>query len=295
MRIFVSGSEGQLARCLADLEACHENLTIIRGARPVFDLSNPAQAKTVALASAPDVIVNAAAYTAVDKAETEAELAFTINCYGAAAMAEAAATLDVPIIHISTDYVFSGAKPEPYVETDETGPLGVYGQSKLAGEIAVRKATPRHALLRTSWVYSPYGANFVKTMMRLAKDRDTLNVVGDQRGCPTSAADLANAILTVAKHMVNARDISGTFHAAGSGEASWAGFATRIFECLAQEGMRVPTVTPIPAKDYPTPAKRPANSRLNCDKLNEAFGIRLPAWETSLEDCVQRLVKQSLC
>jgi dTDP-4-dehydrorhamnose reductase len=215
-----------------------------------------------------------------------------MNRDGAACMAEAAAYLDVPIIHVSTDYVFSGAKPEPYVETDETGPLGVYGQSKLAGEIAVRVATPRHAILRTSWVYSPYGSNFVKTMARLAKDRETLNVVSDQVGCPTSAADLATAILAVSKHMVDARDLSGTFHAAGSGETSWAGFATKIFEFLAHEGQRVPSVIPIPAKDYPTPAKRPANSRLNCQKLNDVFGVKLPAWETSLADCVRRLANQ---
>jgi dTDP-4-dehydrorhamnose reductase len=291
LRIFVSGSEGQLARCLANLEAQQENLTIIRGARPAFDLLTPADAKVIAVSASPDVIVNAAAYTAVDKAETEPELAFAINRDGAACMAEAAAHLNVPIIHVSTDYVFSGAKPEPYVETDATGPLGVYGHSKLAGEIAVRIASPRHAILRTSWVYSPYGSNFVKTMVRLAKERETLNVVSDQVGCPTSAADLATAILAVSKHMVNARDVSGTFHAAGTGDTSWAGFAAKIFEFLSQESQPIPSVNPILTKDYPTPAKRPANSRLNCTKLNEVFGVKFPAWETSLADCVRGLVK----
>jgi dTDP-4-dehydrorhamnose reductase len=290
MRIFVSGSEGQIARCIADLEAKHPALKVVCAGRPAFDLLNPVAATAIAMAAAPDAIVNAAAYTAVDKAETEPDLAFAVNRDGAAAMAKAAARLNVPIIHISTDYVFSGTKDGAYVETDETEPLGVYGHSKLAGEIAVRAASPRHAILRTSWVYSPYGSNFVKTMVKLSKDRETLDVVSDQVGCPTSASDLAAAILNVCVSMVKSPEISGTFHMAGIGETSWADFAEKIFDALARNGHHVPMVRSIPSKDYPTLAKRPKNSCLDCTKLQTVFGLKLPRWQTGLTDCMNRLL-----
>ena len=289
MRIFVSGADGQLARCLLGQAAEHPEVTVICRGRPGFDLANAEDAERQAIELKPDVIINAAAYTNVDKAESEPRLAFAINCDGAAAMARAAAALAIPIIHISTDYVFSGNKSSPYVESDDVGPLGVYGQSKLAAELWVRNLAPRHAILRTSWVYSPYGNNFVKTMMSLGRERKVLRVVSDQLGCPTSAVDLAEAAIKVSRAMLAKPDISGVLHVAGQGETSWAGFAQEIFAILADQGVAVPVVEPIATADYPTPAKRPANSRLDCSKLQAVFGFQLPAWQSSLAHCMKQL------
>jgi dTDP-4-dehydrorhamnose reductase len=287
MKFFVTGAEGQLARCLA--ERAGAGLDIVCAGRPRFDLLAPEAAIATVLAARPDALVNAAAYTAVDKAETEPHLAFAINRDGAAAMARAAAALRIPFIHISTDYVFSGAKPEPYVEGDETGPLGVYGQSKLEGEIAVRAAAPRHAILRTSWVYSPFGANFVKTMLRFAREREALNIVDDQIGCPTAADDLAGAVLAVAQAMAAAPELAGTFHAAGQGSTSWFGLAREIFAVSSGAGLRAPALSPIPTSAYPTPARRPRNSSLDSAKLAREFGFVFPSWQSGVRRCVLRL------
>ncbi len=248
----------------------------------------------VLAAAKPDAIVNAAAHTAVDKAESERALAFAINAAGAGAVARAAARLDVPLVHVSTDYVFSGDKAEPYVETDPTGPTGVYGESKLAGEDAVRASGADFATLRTAWVYSPFGANFVKTMLRLAESRDELGVVDDQRGCPTSALDLADAVIAVAANLKASADPSlrGLFHAAGSGEGSWADLAEAIFATSATNGGPSARVNRIATADYPTPAKRPANSRLDCSKLAAVHGVRLPHWRHSVEQVTARLVRE---
>ena len=289
MRIFVTGSGGQLARCLAEQAISQKQLEIFCAGRPDFDLLHPSTLQSIVIAAKPDIIVNAAAYTAVDKAESEPDLAFAINRDGAAEMARIASQLNIPIIQISTDYVFSGQKIGAYVETDETGPLSAYGKSKLEGEIAVRGTTDRHAILRTSWVYSPFGNNFVKTMLRLAQDRKSLNVVADQIGCPTSAHDLATATIKIARTLLQDETKTGTFHTVGAGIASWSEFASEIFRLLKRNDQEVPTVNPIPTAEYPTPAKRPMNSVLNCKKLKETFGIEMPLWQNSLMDCMARL------
>ena len=271
--------------------AGHEIVSI---GRPQLDLAGDPAAIAQAIAGpAPDVIVSAAAYTAVDKAEHELELAFAVNEEGARAVARSARQLAVPLIHLSTDYVFDGLKDSPYVETDETGPAGVYGATKLAGERAVLGEQPNCAILRTAWVYSPFGANFVKTMLRLAGDRDEIAVVADQRGNPTSALDIADGILAVASNLVrdDRAQLRGIFHMTAAGEASWAELAEAIFTVSDGLGGPSATVKPIRTKDYPTPAKRPPNSRLDSTKLEHVHGVRLPEWRSSLSGIVQRLVE----
>jgi dTDP-4-dehydrorhamnose reductase len=289
MRIFVSGADGQLAKSLSRLADGPDDLKVLCRGRPDFDLTDTAQAERMVVELKPDAIINAAAYTAVDKAETEPQQAFAINCDGAAAMARAAAALDIPIVQISTDYVFSGKKSSPYVESDDVGPDGVYGQSKLAAELIVRNIAPRHAILRTSWVYSPFGNNFVKTMIRLSSERKVLRVVSDQVGCPTAAIDLADAAMKVCKALIAENTESGIYHVAGSGDTHWAGFAESIFSLIAARGLPVPVVEHISTADYPTAAKRPANSRLSCDKVRDVFGIQLPPWQESLARCISEL------
>ena len=295
MRIVVTGGPGQLVLSLAERGplAGHE---VIAVGPPELDLSAPDDdAVHAALAAAkPDAIVNAAAHTAVDKAESERDLAFAINAAGAGAVARAAARLDVPLVHVSTDYVFSGDKAAPYLESDETGPTGVYGASKLAGEDAVRASGADFAILRTAWVYSPFGANFVKTMLRLAETRDELGVVDDQRGCPTSALDLADAAIAVLVNLKANPDPSlrGLFHATGSGEGSWADLAAAVFATSAANGGPGAQVNRILTADYPTPAKRPANSRLDCSKLATRHDVRLPDWRKSVEQVTARLVHE---
>ncbi|MCZ8375758.1 MAG: dTDP-4-dehydrorhamnose reductase [Beijerinckiaceae bacterium] len=291
MRILVTGSRGQVARALAE-EGAASGHAIFHLGRPELDLAAPADLDILLAASHPDVIVHAAAYTAVDRAEGEPDLAMAINGVGAGLLAAAAARLDLPLIHLSTDYVFDGTKASPYLETDPTGPLGAYGRSKLAGEQAVSARHPRHVILRTAWVYAHEGTNFVLTIRRLARERPELRVVGDQCGCPTYAADLARAILAVAGHLPDraaGSDVFGIFHVAGSGETSWAGFARAIVTHEAAKGAPVPPVVPIPSAEYPTPARRPANSRLDCSKLNRIYGIRLPHWEDGLSRCLARV------
>jgi dTDP-4-dehydrorhamnose reductase len=288
MRIFVSGQEGQLARCLMAGAGNHE---VICAGRPTFDFRNSEKVEQIVAQAKPDIIVNAAAYTAVDKAESEPELAMTINRDGAAAMARAAERLDVPLIQISTDYVFSGKKPTAYIETDETAPLNIYGASKLAGEQAVATLAKNYAILRTSWVYSSYGNNFVKTMLRLGAERPDLSIVADQWGCPTSADDLAAVVIKVANDLRRNSNLNGIYHVAGTGETNWADFAREIFNIASVHGKLLPTVKNITTADYPTPATRPLNSRLNCQKLFEVFGARLPAWQESLQRVIGQIVE----
>lgn len=291
MRIAVTGKTGQVVTALLALNA--PDLTVIALGRPELDLAVPSSVRDALKAAAPDVVVSSAAYTAVDKAESESDAAFAVNRDGARAVAEAAAELSIPVIHLSTDYVFDGSKTEPYVEDDATGPTSVYGRSKLEGELAVAAATDNHAILRTAWVYSPYGNNFVKTMLRLAETRDELRVVADQVGCPTSANDIAKTVVTIARRMVAdpSPALRGVFHLAGSGETSWAGFARAIFAVREAVTGTPIVVHDITTADYPTPAKRPANSRLNCDRLEAAYGLRLPRWQTSTEDVVKTLLR----
>jgi dTDP-4-dehydrorhamnose reductase len=296
MRIAVTGREGQVVRSLLERgpAAGHD---IIALGRPQLDLAgNPDEIIDVIVQARPDAIVSAAAYTAVDRAETEPELALAINARGAEAVARAANRLTVPLIHLSTDYVFDGSKVSPYEEDDATHPTTVYGETKLAGERAVLEAHDNVTILRTAWVYSPFGANFVKTMLRLAQDRDVVGVVADQCGNPTSALDIADGILAVAVNLAGSRDASqrGIFHMTGSGEASWAEFAEAIFNASTTARGPACRVRRITTKEFPTPAKRPANSRLNSHKLARVHGVRLANWHQSTATIVARLIQPAI-
>jgi len=289
--ILVAGKTGQLARCLAQ-EAHRRGTALVALGRPELDLTHPETLARAVEAHAPCAIVNAAAYTAVDRAEAEPALAMAVNRDGAGALAAAAAGLGVPFIHVSTDYVFDGRKDGAYVEEDTPSPLGAYGRSKLAGEAAVRAACPAGVILRTSWVYSPFGQNFVTTMLRLAATREKVQVVDDQHGGPTAAFDLADAILDLVNRLTAAtrdRDAGGIYHLAAAAETTWHGFAAAIFAGWARRGRRVPVLEPITTAEYPTPARRPANSRLDCSKIARVFGLRLPPWRSSLERCLDEL------
>ncbi|HUQ38270.1 MAG TPA: dTDP-4-dehydrorhamnose reductase [Aestuariivirga sp.] len=289
MRLLVTGTNGQVSRALVDRAGQFPEISVVAVGRPQLDLENIAAIHPAIAEARPDLIVNAAAYTAVDKAEQKPQRAFAINRDGAAAVAAAAHALEVPFIHLSTDYVFSGSKAAAYVESDETGPLGVYGKSKLAGEVAVRTANPDAVILRTSWVYSPFGSNFVKTMLRLAAEKPELRVVDDQIGNPTSALDLAEAILSIASRVKDGS--GGTFHVAGSGSISWFGLAKQVFETSRRVGGSAAEVVPISTSEYPTPAKRPANSRLDSSAFHACFGQSLRDWRAGVEETVRRVVK----
>lgn len=290
LRLVVTGRDGQVTRALQALAG--PELEVIAFGRETFDLAAEGDATDIFARENPDVIVNAGAYTAVDKAESERELAFAVNGRGAGRVAQAAAALKIPVIQISTDYVFDGAGQDPWREDDPANPIGAYGASKLAGEEAVRK-TPDHAILRTSWVYAPWGANFVKTMLRLAETRPELRVVADQWGTPTSALDIAEAIVTVARNLAQRptdANLRGTFHLTSQGETNWADFAREIFAQSFARGGPSATVVSIPGSDYPTPARRPANSRLSTAKLAHLHGVRLPHWKESLSRVLDALV-----
>lgn len=291
MKIAVTGKSGQVVTALLERGAAAGHEVIALG-RPELDLADPASVLRALEAAAPDVVISAAAYTAVDKAESESELAHAVNGAGAGAVARAAKALGAPLVHVSTDYVFDGALDRPYLETDATGPTGVYGASKLAGEQAVLGAYPEgSAVLRVAWVYSPFGGNFVKTMLRLAGDRDEVSVVADQIGNPTSALDIADGILMVAANLLASADpgLRGVFHMTARGQASWADFAGAIFAASAANGGPSASVRPITTAEYPTPAARPANSRLDCGLIERVHGVALPDWRASLETVAARL------
>lgn len=292
MRIAVSGKEGQVVRALIERAATRGHEIVAVG-RPELDLTDAATVLPALAAARPELVISAGAYTAVDKAESDPETAFSVNAKGARALARAARELGVPLVHLSTDYVFDGAKDAPYTESDPVGPAGVYGASKLAGERAIAEEYGANsAILRTAWVYSPFGANFVKTMLRLAGDRDEVGVVADQFGNPTSALDIADAVLAVAEGLQAdlARDLRGVFHMTAQGEANWADFAEAIFAASKARGGPHARVRRITTADFPTPARRPANSRLDCNLLASTYGIRLPEWRKSTETVVERLL-----
>lgn len=277
--ILVTGGSGQLASALADYAGVH------RVGRPAFDFDRPETIEAVFRAVAPRLVVNAAAYTAVDAAENDAEAAYRANRDGPALLARLCAEADIPLIHISTDYVFDGAKPDPYVEGDPVAPQGVYGASKLAGEQDVMRSDAKAIILRTAWVYAATGRNFVRTMLTVGKTRDRLTVVSDQHGCPTTAADLSDAIWAIVGCLDRTgwqAGYRGLYHAAGAGATTWFGLAVATFEEASRHGATVPAVVPILTADWPTPAKRPANSRLDCTRLHDVFGVRLPHWRGSL-------------
>ncbi len=292
MRIFVAGSSGQVAQALARAGA-GRGLALALAGRPSFDLADAGRVSAAVSEFGPDIVINAAAYTAVDQAENEPEAAHAINAAGAGALAAAAAQAGAAMLHLSTDYVFDGTKDGPYLPDDPVAPLGVYGESKLAGERAVAAANPRHLIFRTAWVYSPYGKNFVRTMLRLAGDRDEVRVVADQLGSPTAALDIADGLLDVAAHVARTPDFAawGVYHLAGSGTAAWADVAEETFAVSRAAGGPSASVTRITTAEFPTPARRPANSRLDTRRLEEVFGVRLPDWRQSVGDCVRELIQ----
>jgi dTDP-4-dehydrorhamnose reductase len=295
MRLLVTGQDGQVARCLADRAANHADLELIFAARAgtdiLLDLAQPDTVRNAVRNVRPDVILNAAAYTNVDQAEDEPELAMQINGIASGILAEEASGCGAKIIQVSTDYVFDGTLDRPYLPNDAVNPIGVYGRTKLAGEEAVRASATDHVIVRTAWVYSPYGRNFLKTMLRLAETRDEISVVDDQYGNPTSALDIAEGLLAIADRWRSdgTAGLGQVYHLAGSDEASWCGFARAIFAESARRDGPVAEVKAITTADYPTKADRPANSRLDCGKLERDFGFAAPRLETSLSEVFDAL------
>lgn len=281
MTILVFGSTGQVATEL------QRQADVVALGRDEADLSDPATCVAAIKAHAPRVVINAAAYTAVDRAEEEQALALSINADAPIAMAQACAELGIPFVTISTDYVFDGLGTDPWQPGDTTGPLGAYGRTKLVGEDGVRAAGGTFAILRTSWVFSAHGNNFVKTMLRLGAERDRLTIVGDQIGGPTAAADIAAACLRIADTLTKDPNATGTYHFSGAPDVSWAEFATEIF---TQANITC-DVAPIPSSDYPTPAARPFNSRMDCSTTKAVFGIDRPDWRESLSAVLTDLDK----
>ena len=293
MRITVTGHSGQVVLAMRERAPPGVSVTVL--GRPELDLEELATIAPAIQASRPNVVVNAAAFTAVDLAESQEETALLANGTAAGEVAKAAAALGVPVIQISTDYVFDGRLDRAYREDDAIGPISAYGRSKLAGERAVAAATGNHAILRTAWVYSPFGKNFVKTMLRLAETRDEIGVVADQAGCPTSALDIADAIFAVARNLSESPDeaaLRGVFHMGAQGEAVWADVAEAIFAERERLGGAPVRVKRIATADYPTPAQRPANSRLDSSRLAAIHQVTLPPWQDALRSCVRRLLTE---
>jgi dTDP-4-dehydrorhamnose reductase len=292
MRVLVAGRTGQLALELMDRLRRDVHVVVAQEA-PELDLTDPASIAHAVEAAAPDAIVNAAAYTAVDKAESQRDLAFAVNATGAGLLAEAAARRGVPFVHVSTDYVFPGDGGAPYTEHAPTGPTGVYGESKLLGERAVMAANPRSIVLRTAWVCSPHGNNFVKTMLRLGRERNAVSVVADQQGAPTFAADLADAIARLLPRLVTSPagdEAFGIFHLTGLPHTTWHGFAQAIFDEASRRGVKTPALSAITTADYPTPARRPADGRLDCSLITRVHGLQPADWRASLSQCLDTLV-----
>lgn len=298
MRILVIGKDGQLGQSLREVAAALDvagwaELSFID--RETIDFTDAASIEKAVADAKPDVVINAAAYTAVDRAEDEAELAFQINAAGPKALAEVLSVRGGRLIHVSTDYVFDGGKATPYVETDAVIPQGVYGKSKAAGEDGVPDALASHAIVRTAWLYSPFGQNFVKTMLRLARERDAVSVVADQWGSPTSALELARGLIAICRCWRDdpAKGLGTTYHFAGGGETNWAGLARAVFEASAQVGGPVAEVVDIATADWPAKAKRPLNSRLCSDLFAGTFGCRAPDWRRSVAETTVRIVKET--
>lgn len=289
MKVLITGKNGQVGSCLVSQLSNMTEINFLALSREELDITNAEQVSKIAYEYKPSVIINAAAYTAVDKAESEVELANAINNLGPKNLAKAAAQVNAAIIHISTDYVFAGNKEGLYIETDEVNPQGVYGQTKLAGEQSVAQECDAHIILRTAWVFSEFGNNFVKTMLRLAQTRDTLGVVGDQFGGPTYAGDIAKAIISIAQQLQQGCIKFGVYNYSGYPHVSWQEFASEIFEkALAKNLIQSPImVNSILTADYPTPAKRPANSKLDCSKITTDFSIQPSDWKAALNTIQQ--------
>jgi len=287
--VLITGAKGQLGRELVD-EASAKGIRIVAAGRDDLDITQAESVMAYVCEAAPRAIINCAAYTAVDKAESDSKTAHAINALGPEHLARAAAELDVPLLHVSTDYVFDGSKAGAYTEDDPVAPLGAYGRSKEEGERRVRAAHQKHIVLRTSWVYGPHGNNFLKTMLRLACERDELRVVADQRGCPTATIDLARALLAAEAAASSGRALWGTFHFAGTGATTWHGFASEIVSTAAPMGGRSVPVHPIATRDYPTPAKRPANSELDSSRFAASFGYVSAPWQERVREVVGALL-----
>lgn len=289
VHILITGGTGQVG---LELQAAEwpDGVVLHAPTRADLDLSDPATVRAAFAATPFAAVINSGAHTAVDKAETEVAAAFAANAIGPAVLADTTREAGVPLIQVSTDYVFDGSKDAPYVETDTVGPLGVYGASKLAGELAVRSGNPRSVVLRTAWVLSVHRANFLKTMLRLAVDRPGLRVVADQHGCPTSARDIAATLKTITLKMIADRDApTGVYQFVNAGETTWAGLATEIFALSAAVGGPTANVEGIPSSEYPTPAKRPTNSRLSTEKLARDYGIVPRSWQAAVAEIVTEL------
>lgn len=293
MRLLIAGWHGQVARALIEAAPSRPEIRALAAGRPALDVSDPRSIERAFGDLEPTIVVNSAAYTAVDKAETDADNCFALNRDGARLLAQAAARRDVPVIHLSTHYVFDGTKSAPYAEEDPPSPATVYGRSKLAGEGAVREANPRHVIIRTGWVFSPMRKTFAARILDAASGGEPLRIVADQHGNPTYAAHLAAAILDVTR-MVTAGEIGdsawGTYHAAGTGSATWHDLADEILARAADRGRPGSALIPIASADYPAKAPRPLNAELECTKFEETFGLRLPAWQQGATACVERLI-----
>lgn len=293
VKILVIGRHGQLAQSLLETKLS-PSIEIVALGRPHLDVSRPGTVVEAVDKAAPHLVVNAAAYTAVDNAETELAEASAINAAGAGHVADVCRRLSIPLVHISTDYVFDGTKDAAYQETDPVSPIGVYGRTKLEGERLVTAAMREHIILRTAWLTSPFGRNFVRTMLQLAVDRQEVRVVDDQIGSPTHGPHLARAIVEIA-HLIGKGGLSdpwGIYHACNDRYATWCDVARYVFQQSARYGGPVANVVPITTSDYPTKARRPANSRLDCSKLERSFGIRLPDWRDGVSETVSRLCSQ---
>lgn len=292
MKILIFGADGQVGRevCRTARPASFE---LVPFNKTACDITEPAAVVTAIARQRPDLVINLAAYTAVDRAESEPEMAWAANCAGAANVAAACGETATPLLHLSTDYVFDGRKSGPYQEKDAVNPLNVYGRSKEAGERAVRAAVMHHVIVRTAWVYGAHGTNFVKTMLRLGAERPVLQVVADQHGCPTAAADIASALITIAGNIERGSAIWGTFHFAGAGSTSWHGLAEEVVRLADTFGAWPPAsrprVEPITTDQYKTPAQRPMNSQLDCRKIAALFGISSPPWRLSIAAVVREL------
>jgi len=289
VKILVTGRDGQIAQSLAERASSHE---LVFAARPRFDLLDPSSLERTIAEVRPELIISAAAYTAVDQAEDEPELAMAANGEAPGIIGRAAAKIDAPVLHLSTDYVFDGSGERAWREDDTTGPIGTYGKTKLAGEKALASSGARYAILRTAWVYSPFGNNFVKTMLRLAESRDALHVVADQYGNPTSALDIADALMAVVNRWREdpLHGVDSIYHFAGSGTTNWANFARTIFAESAARGGPAPDVIPVASLQYPTKATRPANSRLDTTRISQVFSYIAPRWECSLNKTLDILM-----
>jgi dTDP-4-dehydrorhamnose reductase len=287
MRILINGQHGQVSRELQHRLGAVGELIVL--GRDQLDLTQPEQIRRQVQTVRPDLIINAAAHTAVDQAESEPQTAFAINAVAPGILAEEARALDIPLIHYSTDYVFDGTKVGAYNEDDAPNPLGVYGRSKLAGEQAIRDVQGKYLILRTSWVYSNHGRNFLLTMQRLLQEKTELRVVADQIGAPTWAGTIADSTLAlIERWQAGMAGSWGTFHLTAQGQTSWFGFAQAIGEALQQQGKPCASVLPIPTSDYPTPATRPLNSRLDCSRLQREWGVSQPDWQTALCACLRQ-------